>query len=64
LLSILEGTRLLATRGLFATDRIEEIATLIGLLVSNDSYLHFRDAGWSDERYVAWLQDSLNRLRR
>ncbi len=60
--SIREGVELLAQRGVVSGERIEDVTTLLGLLVSNDTYLHFRDSGWSLERYQAWLRNELSQL--
>ncbi len=62
--SIHEGIEMFSHRGVIPADRIEDVATMLGLLVSNDTYLHFRDAGWSEERYQAWLRNELVKLTR
>lgn len=60
--SIREGVAALVQRGVILAERVEDVATLLGLLVSHDTYLHFRDAGWSQERYQEWLRSSLKQL--
>ncbi len=62
--SIREGVELLAARGAISVERIPDVATMLGLLVSNDTYLHLREAGWSQERYQAWLRGELAQLSR
>ena len=62
LYSIRMGMEMMAARGVIERDRVEDTATMLGLLVSNDTYLHFRDAGWSPERYQAWLRGQLMAL--
>ncbi len=60
--SIREGVGMMTQRGIIPAEDSEDVATMLGLLVSQDTYLHFRDAGWPPERYQAWLRNSLKEL--
>ncbi|MDC7804367.1 TetR/AcrR family transcriptional regulator [Microbacterium laevaniformans] len=59
--SIREGVALLAARGVVPPDRSDDATALVTMLVSTDTYLHFREAGWSAERYREWLAVELRR---
>jgi len=60
--SIREGMQFFVARGLIPAERGDDVATLQAMLVSIDTYLHLREAGWSVERYQAWLRRELAKL--
>ncbi|WP_185972916.1 TetR/AcrR family transcriptional regulator [Aeromicrobium piscarium] len=60
--SIHEGVALLASTGMVPVEEVEHVETMVGLLVSADTYLHLRAAGWDDGRYRSWLIDELTAL--
>ena len=60
--SIREGVALLASTGAVPTERAEHVETMVGLLVSADTYLHLRTAGWDAARYRNWLVAELTAL--
>jgi AcrR family transcriptional regulator len=61
--SIQQGVGLMALRGVIPPERREDATALVTMLVSTDTFLHFREAGWSPERYRDWLRAELGRLR-
>ncbi|UFS60808.1 TetR/AcrR family transcriptional regulator [Subtercola endophyticus] len=60
--SIQEGVHLLAAKGVITPESVDDVITMIGLLVSADTYTHFIDSGWTPERYHAWLHGQLETL--
>lgn len=60
--SIREGLGIMAARGLLPQTRREDATALVTMLVSTDTYLHFREAGWSSDQYRRWLAGELRRL--
>jgi AcrR family transcriptional regulator len=61
--SIRQGVGLMALRGVIPPESREDATALVTMLVSTDTFLHFREAGWSSERYRDWLRGELTRLR-
>lgn len=62
-LSLRDGVQRLVAAGALAESAIPEAVTMVGLLVSADTYLHLRDSGWSPERYRGWLRSQLASLQ-
>lgn len=60
--SIREGLDIVVARGLIPETRRDDATALVTMLVSTDTYLHFREAGWSPDRYRRWLAGELRRL--
>jgi AcrR family transcriptional regulator len=61
--SIRQGVGLMTLRGVIPAEDREDATALVTMLVSADTFLHFREAGWSPDRYREWLRGELQRLR-
>ncbi len=60
--SIRQGMQLMASRGIVPRGREDEAEVLLSLMTTSDNYLLLRRAGWSAERYRAWLRGELEKL--